>query len=357
MEKQFISFPSIEQMRTTIKDLTSKEQFIGVDSEGKAQFDKNKKLSTLTFSGTVKLHGSNAGIVFTDNDMWAQSRKNIITPEKDNAGFATWVYKERVLLKSLGDALYEGFVTNGLDPEYVAVYGEWCGGNVQKGVSISGMEKMFVIFGVKYKLPDEDAKWFNAQETADLSVEVMEIDNCYVIYDFPTYEAQIDMNEPALMVDKLIEMTLKVEEVCPVGEALGRKPEDGCTTGEGIVWTYFIDGEAHRFKVKGEKHSSSKVKKLASVDIEKMNSVKEFVEYSVTENRLNQGIEQVFTINGISTDDIDRKNTGDFVKWIKNDIIKEELDTLVENGLEMKDVAGPLSKKAANWFGDFLMKN
>ena len=41
-------------------------------------------------------------------------------------------------------------------------------------------------------------------------------------------------------------------------------------------------------KVKGEKHSSSKVKKLASVDVEKLNSIKDFVDYAVTESRLEQ---------------------------------------------------------------------
>jgi hypothetical protein len=38
--------------------------------------------------------------------------------------------------------------------------------------------------------------------------------------------------------------------------------------GEG-VWSVNVNGTIHRFKVKGELHSSSKVKTLASVDVEK----------------------------------------------------------------------------------------
>lgn len=124
--------------------------------------------------------------------------------------------------------------------------------------------------------------------------------------------------------------------------------------GEGIVWSAELSpGEIVRFKVKGEKHSSSKVKKLASVDTEKLNSIKEFVEYAVTENRLNQGIEQVFTTKGETPVNT---RTGEFVKWVSSDVIKEELDTIVANGLEPKDVGGPVSKKAAQWFKEYLDK-
>ena len=97
--------------------------------------------------------------------------------------------------------------------------------------------------------------------------------------------------------------------------------------GEGIVWEYRnSDGSVHRFKVKGEKHSSSKVKKLASVDIEKMNSVKEFVEYAVTDSRLKQAADEILRVGGeIGTThlDFDRKKLGKFIKWMSTDIVKE----------------------------------
>ena len=115
-------------------------------------------------------------------------------------------------------------------------------------------------------------------------------------------------------------------------------------------WSYiagFFDGEGniHRFKVKGDKHSVTKVKKLANVDIEKLTSIKEFVDYSVTENRFNQAIENVF-----GKEELDVKKMGDFIRWFVKDIASEEMDTMVENGLEPKDVNKYISTKVREMF-------
>ncbi len=91
------------------------------------------------------------------------------------------------------------------------------------------------------------------------------------------------------------------------------------------------------FKVKGEKHSVSKVKKLAAVDPEKLKSIESFVEYAVTENRLHQGLDEV----GLS-----QKSIGQFIGWINKDINKEEGDTLEVNNLTMKDVGRYVADKA-----------
>ena len=117
--------------------------------------------------------------------------------------------------------------------------------------------------------------------------------------------------------------------------------------GEGLVYKIDTEKGTIRFKVKGEKHSSSKVKKLAPVDTEKLNSIREFAEYSVTESRLEQGIEKVFTsVN----EEIDIRKMGNFLRWITNDIIKEEMDTLKDNGLEPKEITKAVSNIARQWF-------
>jgi hypothetical protein len=116
---------------------------------------------------------------------------------------------------------------------------------------------------------------------------------------------------------------------------------------EGIVWSYTDEnGATLRFKVKGELHSSSKVKTLASVDVEKVASIREFVEYAVTESRFNQAIENVFPNN----QPVDIKKLGEVMKWINCDIIKEESDTLKENNLEPKDVNKYVSAKVREMF-------
>jgi hypothetical protein len=163
----------------------------------------------------------------------------------------------------------------------------------------------------------------------------------YNIDDFETYSLDIDFNMPELIQNKLGELTLAVEEECPVGKAFGFSG-----IGEGIVWSCELKGNIHRFKVKGEQHSSSKVKKLASVDTEKITSIKEFVDYAVTESRFNQAIEKIFPNN----EPVDVKKLGEVIKWVVNDIIKEETDTLVQNNLEPKDIGKYVSNKVREMF-------
>jgi len=48
---------------------------------------------------------------------------------------------------------------------------------------------------------------------------------------------------------------------------------------------------------------------------------------------------------------IERKSTAHFMKWIVNDILTEEVDSLIESGLIGKDVTGAISNHARKfWF-------
>jgi hypothetical protein len=90
--KKMIKFPSIEQFRSVVATVLRQFNFVGLDENGDAIYDTTKPKPTLTFKGTVKLHGTNAAVCWNaSSGMWAQSRENIITPEKDNAGFAFFV--------------------------------------------------------------------------------------------------------------------------------------------------------------------------------------------------------------------------------------------------------------------------
>lgn len=46
----------------------------------------------------------------------------------------------------------------------------------------------------------------------------------------------------------------------------------------------------------------------------------------------------------------DVKNIGSFLKWVGTDIIKEESDTIVGNGFEVKDVTKAINNLAKEWF-------
>ena len=211
---------------------------------------------------------------------------------------------------------------------YCAVYGEWCGGNIQKGVAINGLPKMFIIFG--YKVDDVWVDVFPQSNEQGI----------YHITQFPTYEVEIDFESPELIQNKLIELTIAVEDECPVGKFFGVSG-----IGEGIVFEATGQPE-YQFKSKGEKHSSSKVKILNAVDVESLAGVIEFVDSTVTKNRLEQGLKFLQEM-GLS---LEPKSTGDFLSWVINDVIKEETDTIVANQLDVKKIKSTVSLKARMWF-------
>jgi len=101
------------------------------------------------------------------------------------------------------------------------------------------------------------------------------------------------------------------------------------------------------FKVKGEAHSASKVKTLAAVDVEAIESIRELVDIVVTESRLEQGL---YHLVHEQLKPFEMKSLGDFIKWVQNDILKEELDTLIASGIEPKKINGPIANKARPWY-------
>lgn len=349
MKKKFYAYPSIEQFRIVIKHVERSSKYTFDDDKNDWVYDHTLKSPTLTFTGTVKLHGTNAGVVMDkDHGIYAQKRKGIATIEDDNYGFASWLSSDEInnTFYGIGEELVDYFYDDLADNTFV-IYGEWCGGNIQKGVAITGLPKMFVIFGIKViSNNNDDANyWLDISNYNYLHSRSNDI---YDVRDFGTYTIDIDFNDAKRSVPLLQKMTESVEEQCPAGEYFK------CFgVGEGIVWEHRNeDGTILRFKVKGKKHSSSKVRVLASVDIERMDSIKEFVEYSVTVSRLNQAASEVLNFNEDSVPYFERKKIGEFIKWITSDIIKEELDTLRGSGLTMKDVGSEVSQACKNWFLD-----
>jgi len=77
-----------------------------------------------------------------------------------------------------------------------------------------------------------------------------------------------------------------------------------------------------------------------------IDTIKEFVDYSVSESRFNQALENIFPNN----EPIDVKKMGDVIRWVVNDVIKEEMDTMVENQLEPKEINKYISSKVREMF-------
>ena len=152
-----IKFPSIEQFRNVVKNVSHRASYVGMDDNGDAIFDRLAPKPTLKFEGTVKLHGSNAAYLESPSgEYWFQSRENIITPEKDNAGFAMFGCANLNILKQLCDKIKQDFK---IPSATIAVFGEFVGIGIQKNVAISQIDKSFFVFAIKVVL-DEDHSYF-----------------------------------------------------------------------------------------------------------------------------------------------------------------------------------------------------
>ena len=336
--KKHISYPKISQFRNIVSTINREIEYTGLDEEGNAIYDKSIEKPTLTFKGTVKLHGTNASVCFNSIDgFWIQSRQNIITPGNDNAGFAFFAESHKVEFCSLIDEIVK---ENQIDTNIytVSIYGEWAGRGIQKSVGISELDKAFYVFGVKISKPQDEefnAYWLDSSNVKNTDCRIFNVE------DYETYSIDVDFNMPQLAQNKFAEITEQVEKECPISKAFGIN--NGL--GEGVVWSVEYKGNIHRFKVKGDKHSVSKVKKLANVDVEKLENVQSFISYAVTENRFNQAIENTF-----GKEDLDVKKMGLLIKWVINDITSEEMDTMMVNNLEPKDVNKYISNKVREMF-------
>lgn len=338
--KKAIKMPSIEQFRNAIHHIIKATRFTGLD-ENEDPIYNNDKLPVLNAIGTVKLHGTNASICYNvEHGIWAQSKKNIITSEKDNAGFAFFVENNEDIILDLIHEFNTAYKIN-LHYNTVSIYGEWAGKGIQKNVGISELDKKFYIFGIKVTPHREEdpAFWLESNVFCLKGIE-----GIFHVKDFKTFELDIDFNNPLLSQNEMVDMVEEVETECPVAKAF-----DVSGIGEGIVFEVNYFDVIYRWKMKGEKHAGkSKVKTAKKVDNDKLQLVIDIVEKVTPEWRLAQMYQETFdTLNGGKGD---IKKTGDYLRTLINDVMKEEASTISEAGLIPKDINASISKKARLWF-------
>jgi len=342
---ELVKMPSIGQYNQVIKDIQHQAMYVGQDENDEAIYDRNAKMPTVVFYGSVKLHGTNASVCYDGETLWSQSKGNVLdyVNGKDNAGWDAFVMANKEYFTEKLKTMYDTF-----NLEKVCVYGEWAGQGIQKGVGISEIEKTFFAFGIKFKRHDEDdMRW--AQQPSIVLKDLSNGERIRSIFEFDTYYIEIPIDEAKMVQNKLIEITEKVEAECPVAKALGVSG-----IGEGVVWVGWYKDTKHNFKIKGEKHANSKVKKLKPVDEAKEQAKIDFANYACPAWRLEQMYQETFdTLNGGKGD---IKGTGAFLKAVVADVMKEELDKMTEAGLEPKEVNGMISKVARTWFMEQLDK-
>lgn len=366
--KIFYKFPSIEQFNNAVKSLKIYQKYVN-----RTNGEMQDKALSVKFIGTIKLHGSNAGVVLnfdseTDFAYYPQSRSRVISIESDNLDFSQFAYNPKVR-DFLTNFMYEKVYKTFSEEERksilsVAVYGEWAGIGIQKGVAISEMERFFAPFEVAvYKKPSEEYLKLHQAENVEhqrffLPLEVQEELLNEELRIFPIskivkpYEITIELDEKGFYKasETLSDITNMVEKEDPFGKAFGISG-----VGEGVVWKMaepnFDFGEI-RFKVKGEKHAVSKVKTIAPVDFEKLAKVQEAVDLYATENRFEQGVQYLQEMQI----PMDSKSIGEFIKWVQSDIIKEHSEAMLSSGINVKSVTNLVAKKAAEWYKAYINK-
>jgi hypothetical protein len=280
----------------------------------------------VNYTGTIKLHGTNAGVRFVDGRINPQSRERTLSIQNDNAGFAAWCLAPATqgALFSLKDRIAPG-------QDDVTLFGEWVGPNVQRGVAISKIErKVFVLLGA----------YVNDTFIGPVCSTSTENEaGIYSIVDVPTYHITINYGDYAAVLADAATINQWVEEVekcCPFTKAVFGV--EGI--GEGIV---FKCGDPELwFKAKGAAHRGARHKEAVVLEPATLDSIEEFVAFALTEARLNQGLEHV---TGRTSDQI-----GPFLHWISQDVATECVDELTDNNLTWKDVVKPLQRAAREWF-------
>jgi len=296
-----IKYPKTPQFSSLVQNIKHVARFVGVDEvTNEPVYDNLRLLPIISFKGTVKLHGTNAGISGNRKDgIWYQKRSG--ATNNGHYGFCSTMNS-----LSLETWFLQILDVNNIKDETLTIYGEWAGEGVQKGVGISNFPKCFYIFGAKVTPEEGDSYWVDSEYITHPSDYIKNVS------EFPIYDIVIDFNFPQKSLENLMKITEEVENSCPVSKQLGKEG-----IGEGIVWSGFYKGVRYIFKTKGEKHSVSKVKTLKSVDIKLISNANVFAETHVTENRIRQGLHELEL-------SYHRKNTGDLLRWIVNDIYSEE---------------------------------
>jgi hypothetical protein len=331
-----ISYNSIEQFRTQMRDLKK--------AKNNSNFEIPNKIE---FIGTIKLHGTNCAVCYSNKTgIYCQSRNNIISLTKDMQGFCFFVEKNKKIFEDFFHILSDRYKID-LDIYTLSLYGEWCGENIQKGVALMKLPKCFAIFDCKVSnISDSKFISYWLQNLSGISSDENRI---YNIYDFELFKITISIDDYGEAQQQLTEYTNYVENNCPFAKKLGVEG-----IGEGIVWRYwYCNGQRCIFKTKGEEHKVTKEKVLIPINTEKMENVKEFVNNCCTINRFNQALEYIYKINPESILYNSTPKMSDvqvIINWIRDDILKEEIDTILENNFTMKEIIPEISKKVVTMF-------
>ena len=345
-----ISFPHIHLFHNVLAYV----EHVNTDPEVPKQYRIDKPV---TFKGTIKLHGSNCGVVMdvATGALQAQSREIDLTPEADYKGFAKFVEANAVGIR--------GMIRKDVLPKItgtvhkVALYGEWVGAGVvkkTKGVAVSKFtEKHWALFAT-FAVIDDDIE---ARNVSDLIMDlplrhynnttyignVRQAGNWSITVNFSD-SASIEWAQT-----EAARIIATIEKQCPYGAIYGLEG-----AGEGIVWMptgEFTGREDLYWKFKTDAHSvvlePKMVKERPIVADDVLAAIEDFVTRTVTSNRLEQGLDALEQ-QGLKTE---KRNTGKFIQWVVADVERECALELEDAGLaDWSQVSAAVTVKARDFF-------
>jgi hypothetical protein len=320
MEQELFSFGSVESLHNKVKVAH--------------RYPEPERM----FFAKPKLHGTNASIVFKARGIvYAQSRKNVLTLENDNAGFARWV----------SELNFKDFVFDGMT---WILYGEWAGQGIGKNDAVTKIgKKAFFPICLRRIYSDDRLDRIDHEEYLIKSgLENMGIVDHPDIYIIPKIgEISICLNGNFVHLAKVETYVNTMVENFETVDPYIQKQFGVEAAGEGVVfYPDTHDWETYKnlmFKAKTEAHRVNKSNSAASAKVEVSHYVVEFAEKFATIQRFEQAMTEINT-------GFDMKSMGQFLKWVNTDILKESKDEIEESELNWKECAKEITNVSRGWF-------
>jgi hypothetical protein len=320
--------------------------------------DFPKDATEIPFVGTVKLHGAHNDIVIhADNTIQLQSRNVLnLGLENDSYNFAKTLLPLRPEILMLKKRIHARFREKNpsieIEDEHpLIVAGEWIGPGIQKGVAISELPKrLLVIISISI-----NGRWQPDEDYADISHPEVGIHHVSRggIFRHSIPMATSEEMETALAT--LQPLADAVEKECPFAKTFGLVGQ-----GEGIVFKSTLGtlGEDAKFwlKVKGPITRGGglylpKLKKEGP-GLEQMELAKTFAQLTVTEPRLEQGLDYLRE-TGVERS---KRGVSTFLSWLNGDIEIEEKREIEQLGVDKRLLKQQVVAIGRTWYFKLLQE-
>lgn len=300
------------------------------------------ELPTLVFRGSEKLHGENMAVCYSQGELWVQGRNHIRTLLGDQNGMAAFVDNTKSTWMQIFNLL-EGRDFINTDTHTIVLDCEWAGADIHKGnAACSGIDKGAYLFDF-YRVVSNDDNTETLYPTTGIDFAPHGI---YNMAAFGSFDIHLDFSKPRECEELLTKLALLLEEKSPIAD-YHEKPDN---VGEGAyLWCLASnDHPTYRLKTKGEKHGGKpkvprEQSKLTSEERAKLDALADAV---TPVWRITQAIAE--------TEATSKVDTGKVLKWVNEDIVKEEMPKLHEAGVEFKQLNGAVAKIVKKYFFDYL---